>query len=62
MEQIRKFAYRNIYALIFVGATSFAFYWAYEKIWKPKKFQRQIAKAINEIRLEREKMGLDGYR
>lgn len=54
MEQVRKLATKNIYFLITYSAFAIVGVWIYEKVIRPRKVQRDIKKAIDEIRLMRD--------
>lgn len=54
MEQVRKLFTKNIYFLIAYSVISVTGVWVYEKIIRPRKVQRDIQNAINEIRAIRE--------
>jgi hypothetical protein len=54
MEQVKKLVTKNIYFLIAYSAVAVAGVWAYEKVIRPRKVQRDIQNAINEIRAMRE--------
>lgn len=54
MEQVKKLVGKNIYFLIFYSAAAVAAVWVYERVIRPRKVQREISKAINEIRETRD--------
>lgn len=54
MEQVRKLFTKNIYFLVTYSAIAVVGVWIYERIVRPRKVQRDIQNAIDEIRSMRD--------
>jgi len=54
MEQVRKLFTKNIYFFVVYSVISVIGIWVYERVIRPRKVQRDIQKAIDEIRMMRE--------
>lgn len=50
MEQIKKLATKNLYILVAYSAIAVIGIWAYEKVIRPRKVQREIKNVVSELR------------